>query len=69
MPVRVAGKAIQDLDYLHTRVNLTELFDGDSPKIWKELERTLDASEKYLNDSDTVIFAATTLKRILIIVQ
>lgn len=65
----MAGKAIQDLDYLHTRVNLTELFDGDSPKIWKELERTLDASEKYLNDSDTVIFAATTLKRILIIVQ
>ncbi|CAI2322652.1 unnamed protein product [Caenorhabditis sp. 36 PRJEB53466] len=69
MPVRVAGKAILDLGYLHTRVNTEELFAGDNPKIYSELERTLNASEQYLNDSDTVIFATATLKRILIIFQ
>lgn len=69
MPVRVAGKAIRDLEYLHSKVVRTDLFDGDDPIIFKELERTLDASEKYLNDNDTVIFASATLKRILILIQ
>ncbi|EFO84627.1 hypothetical protein CRE_03665 [Caenorhabditis remanei] len=69
MPVRVAGKAIRDLEYLHSKVILSDLFDGNSPKIYKDLERTLEASEKYLNDNDTVIFASATLKRILVIIQ
>uniref|UniRef100_A0A8R1I038 tRNA (32-2'-O)-methyltransferase regulator THADA n=1 Tax=Caenorhabditis japonica TaxID=281687 RepID=A0A8R1I038_CAEJA len=67
MPVRAAGKAILDLGYIHSRVDTEDLFAGDTPKIYGELERTLAASEKYLNDSDTVIFSTVTLKRILTI--
>ncbi|CAL2029866.1 unnamed protein product [Caenorhabditis brenneri] len=69
MPVRVAGKAIRDLEFLHSKVVRTDLFDGDDPKIFEYLRRTLDASEQFLNDSDTVTFAAATLKRILILIQ
>lgn len=69
MALRVAGKAIQDLEYLHSKVNRTELFDGEPPLMYNHLERTLDASETYMHDNDTVMFATSTLKRILTIFQ
>uniref|UniRef100_A0A1I7T7S4 tRNA (32-2'-O)-methyltransferase regulator THADA n=1 Tax=Caenorhabditis tropicalis TaxID=1561998 RepID=A0A1I7T7S4_9PELO len=68
MPVRVAGKAIRDLEYLHSKVIRTDLFEGEDPIIFNELRRTLEASEKYLSDNETVIFASATLKRILILI-
>ncbi|CAO4360426.1 unnamed protein product [Caenorhabditis nigoni] len=69
MPVRVAGKAIRDLEYLHSKVNLSELFDGEPPVMHSHIERTLEASETFLSDNDTVMFASATMKRILIIYQ
>ncbi|PIC55386.1 hypothetical protein B9Z55_000681 [Caenorhabditis nigoni] len=69
MPVRVAGKAIRDLEYLHSKVNQSELFDGEPPVMHSHIERTLEASETFLSDNDTVMFASATMKRILIIYQ
>ncbi|CAB3408666.1 unnamed protein product [Caenorhabditis bovis] len=66
----VRGKAITDLAYLHKKVDMEEMFDGgDDAKIFHELQRSLNASERYSSDNDTLIFASTTIKRIMTIIH